>query len=73
MLPMFVSPVALSANHDLYVSKLANRIAIFGTIPDNTAPSPLYNASGVSRRMIMAPVAKNPLGFVYLLIVRLLL
>ena len=65
MLPTLVFPVSLSASQPLYVSKLANRIAILGTIPDSTAPRPLYNANGVSRFTISAPVARNPRGFVY--------
>lgn len=62
--PTLVFPVSLSANHLLYVSKLANRMDIFGTMPERTAPKPLYNASGVSRWAIWTPVAMNPLGFV---------
>lgn len=65
MPPTLVFPVFLFDNHPLYASKLAKRIAIFGTIPDKTAPRPLYKANGVSRRTIYAPVAKTPLGFVY--------
>lgn len=63
--PTLVFPVALSANHPLYVSKLAKRMAILGTMPDKTAPSPLYSASGVSRCTIRMPVAMTPRGFVY--------
>src|ERR1700755_317397 len=62
--PTFVFPVSRSASQPLYDSKLANRIAIFGTMPESTAPRPLYNASGVSRRTIMAPVATKPRGLV---------
>ena len=65
IIPVLVFPVSLSASHPLYVSKLANRMDIFGTMPERTAPRPLYNASGVSRCTICAPVAMNPLGFVY--------
>ena len=64
MLPTLVLPVCLSASQPLYVSKLVKRMAILGTIPDRTAPRPLYSASGVSRRTIMAPVAMNPRGLV---------
>jgi hypothetical protein len=46
-------------------SKLANLIAIFGTIPDTTAPRPLYNPRGVSLAAICFPVAKNPSGLSY--------
>src|SRR6266566_9059935 len=62
--PTAVFPVSGSASQPLYDSKLANRIAIFGTIPESTAPRPLYSASGVSRRTIMAPVATKPRGLV---------
>lgn len=65
ILPTAVLPVSRSASQPLYVSKLANRIAIFGTMPESTAPRPLYSASGVSRRIIMAPVARKPRGLVY--------
>lgn len=65
MLPVAVFPVSLLASQPLYNSKLANRVAIFGTMPVSTAPSPLYNASGVSRLAMYAPVARKPLGFVY--------
>lgn len=54
------NPVSLSANNFLYASKLVNRMAIFGTIPVTTAPRPLYNASGVSRFMMSAPVVMKP-------------
>lgn len=64
MFPILVLPVSLSARNSLYVSKLAKRIAIFGTMPESTAPRPLYSASGVSRRTMLAPVAMNPRGFV---------
>lgn len=64
MLPTFVLPVSLSASQPLYVSKLAKRMAILGTMPERTAPSPLYRASGVSLWTIKAPVAMNPLAFV---------
>ena len=64
MLPTLVFPVVLSANQPLYVSKLANRMAILGTIPERTAPRPLYSANGVSRLTIMRPVATNPRGLV---------
>ena len=60
--PTLVFPVSLFANQPLYVSKLANRMAIFGTIPANTAPNPLYNARGVSRCTMDTPVAINPRG-----------
>ena len=46
-------------------SKLANLIAILGTIPDTTAPKPLYNPRGVSLAAICFPVAKNPSGLSY--------
>jgi hypothetical protein len=64
MPPTAVLPVCLSASQPLYVSKLAKRMAILGTIPERTAPRPLYSASGVSRLTMYAPVAMNPLGFV---------
>lgn len=64
MLPTLVFPVRLSASQPLYVSKLANRMAIFGTMPESTAPRPLYKASGVSRLAMYAPVARKPLAFV---------
>ena len=62
--PTLVFFVSLSANHPLYASKLANRMAIFGTMPERTAPRPLYSARGISRFMMYEPVAKKPLGFV---------
>jgi hypothetical protein len=62
--PTLVLPVVLSDSQPLYASKLAKRIAIFGTMPESTAPRPLYRASGVSLRTIIAPVAINPRGFV---------
>ena len=62
--PTLVFPVSLSANQFLYASKLANRMAILGTIPDKTAPRPLYSARGVSRFTMYAPVARKLRGFV---------
>jgi len=50
------------AMHEDVLSKLANRIAILGTIPLTTAPSPLYKPSGVSLAAICLPVAKKPRG-----------
>ena len=41
MFPTLVFPVSLSASHALYFSKLANRMAILGTMPESTAPKPL--------------------------------
>lgn len=64
ILPTLVFPVSLSASQLLYDSKLANRMAILGTMPDKTAPRPLYSARGVSRFTMYAPVARNPRGFV---------
>lgn len=64
--PTLVFPVSLSARKFLYDSKLANLTAILGTIPERTAPRPLYKAKGVSRWTIMTPVAMNPLAFVYI-------
>lgn len=53
-------PVSRSAMDCLYRSYDVNRIAIFGTIPVTTAPSPLYNPSGVSLLIISFPVVRNP-------------
>ena len=41
MFPTLVLPVSLFASHPLYFSKLAKRMAIFGTMPESTAPRPL--------------------------------
>ena len=65
ILPKLVFPVSLSASHPLYVSNDAKRTDILGTMPDRTAPRPLYSASGVSRRTIIAPVAMKPRAFVW--------
>lgn len=54
------TPVSLFASSFLYASKLVKRIAIFGTMPVITAPSPLYRPSGVSFLTISAPVAMKP-------------
>ena len=47
------------------LSNEAKRIAILGTIPEMTAPNPLYRPSGVSRAAICRPVAKKPRGLSY--------
>jgi len=67
--PTLVFPVDSSASQLWYASKLANRVAILGTIPDKTAPRPLYRASGVSRLTILEPVDINPRDFVYTLLI----
>lgn len=59
-----VLPVVLSVSRSLYVSNDANRIAIFGTMPLQTAPSPLYNPSGLSFLTIATPVAMKPRGLI---------
>ena len=53
------------ASNCLYHSYDVKRIAIFGTIPVMTAPSPLYSASGVSRLTISDPVLMKPRGFAW--------
>ena len=42
-------------------------MAILGTIPVMTAPSPLYRANGVSRFTISLPVVRNPRRFAWLI------
>lgn len=54
-----------SASMPLYDSYEVNRMAIFGMIPPNTAPRPLYRPIAVSLRTISAPVAAKPRGLVY--------
>ena len=53
------------ASNCLYHSYDVKRIAIFGTMPVMTAPSPLYSASGVSRLTISDPVLMKPRGFAW--------
>jgi len=60
-------PLRLSLSKILYCSKLVNRIAIFGAIPINTAPSPLYRASTDSFLAMPTPVLTNPILFPYII------
>ena len=62
------APVDLSASFCLYHSLEVKRIAILGTMPVRTAPSPLYKASGVSFFMMSFPVARKPRRFALCLI-----
>jgi hypothetical protein len=55
----------LSAIHSLYNSKELKRMAILGTIPDTTAPRPLYKAQKDSFLIIFAPTPMKPRGFPY--------
>jgi hypothetical protein len=49
----------------LYNSKELKRIAILGTIPDTTAPRPLYKAQKDSFLTIFAPTPMKPRGLPY--------
>lgn len=59
-----VLPVPPFESNALYCSNDANRIAILGTMPVTTAPSPLYNPSGLSFETMCAPVAMKPRALV---------
>jgi len=48
-------PVFLSVNQPLYNSNEEKRMACFGTIPEITAPNPLYNAKNPSFATICLP------------------
>lgn len=63
--PVLTLPLS-SAIQDLYNSKDENRIAILGTIPETTAPSPLYKAQNDSFLTIFAPTPKKPRRCPYL-------
>ena len=59
--PVLTFPLA-SAIHSLYNSNEEKRIAILGTIPETTAPRPLYKAQNDSFLMIFAPTPMKPIG-----------
>lgn len=43
-------------------------MAILGTIPETTAPRPLYKAQKDSFLMILAPTPKKPRGLPYIML-----
>lgn len=60
-----------SAIHSLYNSNEEKRIAILGTIPETTAPRPLYKAQKDSFLMIFPPTPKKPRGLPYIIVLAL--